>query len=37
MSRLAIMLMLAASLTACGDYQQAAPVDAVEISDHGDE
>lgn len=36
MVRLAIMLMLAATLAACADYQQAAPVDAVEISDHGD-
>jgi hypothetical protein len=34
MVRVAVMLLLA-SLTACGDYQQAAPVDAVEISDNG--
>lgn len=29
------LLMLVSTLTACGDYQQAAPVDAVEISDNG--
>lgn len=28
-------LVITATLTACGDYQQAAPVDAVEISDNG--
>lgn len=34
MTRVALLLILA-TLTACGDYQQAAPVDAVEISDNG--
>ncbi len=29
------LLIILATLTACGDYQQAAPVDAVEISDNG--
>lgn len=33
MTRVALLLILA-TLTACGDYQQAAPVDPVHVSDH---
>jgi nitrous oxide reductase accessory protein NosL len=37
MLRLLALALLAATLAACATYQQAAPVDPVEISDHGAE
>lgn len=37
MTRLIATVMILTTLTACADYQQAAPVDAVEISDHGED
>lgn len=36
MARLVVTLLLLTTLTACADYQEAAPVDAVDISDIGD-